>query len=64
MAFSAVWIPVASLLATFDIEKAMDENGNAIEPTHEYISGLVTCAVFSLLCACFISPQNQDAETL
>ena len=64
MALSAVWIAVASLLATFDIEKAMDENGNVIEPTHEYTSGLVTCAVFYLLCACFISPQNQDAETL
>ena len=46
MAFSAVWIAVASLLATFDIEKAMDENGNVIEPTHEYLSALVTCATF------------------
>ena len=62
MALSAVWIAVASLLATIDIEKAMDENGN--EPTHEYTSGLVTCAIFHFLCACFISPQNQDAETL
>lgn len=46
MAFSAVWIAVASLLATFDIEKAVDENGNVIELTHEYISALVTCAIF------------------
>jgi len=51
MAFSAVWIAVASLLATFDIEKSMDENGNVIEPTHEYISALVTCAIFVLLFA-------------
>ena len=43
MAFSAVWIAVASLLAVFDIKKATDENGNAIEPIHEYISGIVTC---------------------
>ena len=49
MAFSAVWITVASLLATFDIEKATDENGNVIEPNHEYTSGLVTCAIFFLL---------------
>ena len=42
MAFSAVWIAVASLLATLDIEKAVDENGNVIEPTHEYIPALVT----------------------
>src|ERR1700704_5269907 len=49
MAFSAVWITVASLLATFDIEKATDENGNVIEPNHEYTSGLVTCAICFLL---------------
>jgi len=66
MAFSAVWIAVASLLATFDIEKAMDENGNVIEPTHEYISALVTCAIFVFLCAYFTScvPLNQNTKTL
>jgi len=55
MAFSAVWIAVASLLAAFDIEKAVDENGNVVDPTHEYISALVTCAMFSLLYAYFTS---------
>ena len=58
MAFSAVWIAVASLLATFDIEKAMDENGNVIEPTHEYISAIVPCATFFLRCAYFTSPRS------
>ena len=55
---------MASLLATFDIEKAMNENGNVIEPTPEYLSGLVMCAISSLLSACFISPRNQNAKTL
>jgi len=41
MAFSAVWVAVASMLAVFDIGKAVDENGNIIEPSHEYNSGLV-----------------------
>jgi len=33
MAFSGAWIAVASLLATCDIEKAMDGDGNVIEPS-------------------------------
>jgi hypothetical protein len=41
MAFSSVWIAVASIIAVFDITKAVDENGNAIEPSHEYSSALV-----------------------
>lgn len=41
MAFSAVWIAIASLIAAFDIEKAVDENGEVIEPSQEYSSALV-----------------------
>ena len=41
MAFSVVWITVASLIAAFDIRKAVDENGEVIVPTQEYTSGLV-----------------------
>lgn len=41
MAFSAVWVAIASLIYVFDFEKAVDENGNIVEPTHEYISALV-----------------------
>ena len=61
MAFSAVWIAVASLLATFDIEKAVDENGNVIDPAHEYISALVTCALFSLQCVYFTSQLSLES---
>jgi len=61
MAFSAVWIAVASLLATFDIEKAMDKNGNKIEPNHEYLSALVT---IPKPYKCSIKPRSKEAEAL
>ncbi|KAF8884723.1 cytochrome P450 [Gymnopilus junonius] len=41
MAFGAVWIAIASLLTVFDIKKAVDEDGNVIELSHEYLSALV-----------------------
>jgi len=41
MAFSAVWIAVASLLSVFNIKKAVDEDGNVIEPSYDYVSALV-----------------------
>jgi hypothetical protein len=40
-AFSAVWIAIASLIAAFNITKSVDENGNTIEPSQEYLSALV-----------------------
>ena len=60
MALSAVWISVASLLATFDIEKAMDENGNVMEPTHEYLSALVTYAIFfPPVCLLYLTAKSE-----
>jgi hypothetical protein len=41
MARSSMWIAVVSILATFDITKAVGEGGEVIEPTHEYFPGLV-----------------------
>lgn len=41
MAFSAVWIAIASMAAVFDITKAIDENGEVVEPSQEYETGLV-----------------------
>ncbi|KXN91371.1 O-methylsterigmatocystin oxidoreductase [Leucoagaricus sp. SymC.cos] len=41
MAFSAVWIALASILYCFDIEKEKDEDGNIIELCHEYQSSIV-----------------------
>jgi cadmium resistance protein CadD (predicted permease) len=42
MGFSALWIAIASLVAAFDITKAVDENGQVIEPLDEYVSALVS----------------------
>lgn len=40
MAHSSIWIAVASMLAVFDITKPLDEYGNEIEPTYEYVSSM------------------------
>jgi hypothetical protein len=45
MATSSVWIAIASILATFDITKAVGEDGKVIEPNHDYFSALVTYAL-------------------
>ncbi|KAJ3849625.1 cytochrome P450 [Lentinula lateritia] len=36
MAFSAIWIAVASILSVFNISKALDADGDIIEPSMEY----------------------------
>ena len=43
MARDALWIAIASILATFNISKARDEEGNETEPTDEYTSGFISC---------------------
>ncbi|KAJ7231653.1 cytochrome P450 [Mycena rebaudengoi] len=40
MGRSSIWITVASILATFNIDKAVDEAGHVIEPTFEYLTAL------------------------
>ncbi|KAG6829830.1 hypothetical protein H0H92_003373 [Tricholoma furcatifolium] len=61
MAFSAVWIAIASIIATFDISKAQDDDGNVIEPRDEYLSALV-CVPLPFKCS--IRPRSKDAEVL
>ncbi|KAJ7252466.1 cytochrome P450 [Mycena rebaudengoi] len=41
MAQSALWITVASLLAVFNITKAIGEDGQILEPSYEYHSAIV-----------------------
>ncbi|KAJ6536394.1 cytochrome P450 [Mycena capillaripes] len=61
MALSSIWITVVSILATFDINKAVDERGNVIEPSYEYLSGLVSGPVpFK----CSITPRSQETIAL
>jgi hypothetical protein len=38
MAFSTVWLTLASIIAMYDITKAIDGSGNVIEPYHECVS--------------------------
>ena len=50
MAHAAVWLAIVSVLSTFDISKAVDEDGNEIVPAGEFIDGLimwVLCPVFT-----------------
>ncbi|KAJ7454125.1 cytochrome P450 [Mycena latifolia] len=61
LATSSVWITVVSILATFDINKAVDDMGNIIEPTGEYISALLSTP---LPFKCSITPRSEAAVTL
>ncbi|KAF8140771.1 cytochrome P450 [Mycena galopus ATCC 62051] len=58
MAISSIWITVASILATFNIEKALDVDGNIIEPSYEYLSGLISAP---LPFKCSIKPRSPEA---
>ncbi|KAJ7495373.1 cytochrome P450 [Mycena latifolia] len=58
LATSSIWITVVSILATFNIQKAVDDTGNIIEPTGEYISALVSSP---LPFKCSITPRSEKA---
>ncbi|KAJ7731639.1 cytochrome P450 [Mycena metata] len=61
MATSSVWMSVASILAAFDITKAVAEDGQAIEPTYEYLSEFISApAPFK----CSIRPRSRDLAAL
>ena len=40
MAWSSMWLTIASILFLFDITKQADENGIPMEPSGEYTSGM------------------------
>ncbi|KAJ6524368.1 cytochrome P450 [Mycena capillaripes] len=61
MARSSLWIAVASILATFNITKAVDDSGNVVEPTFEYDSALLSSP---LPFRCSITPRSKEAVTL
>ncbi|KAI0743064.1 cytochrome P450 [Daedaleopsis nitida] len=42
LAIGSIWIGIASTLSMFNLNKAVDKHGNVVEPSGEYISGLVT----------------------
>jgi hypothetical protein len=41
MAIASVWIAVVSMLAAFDVFKAIDEHGREIEPSNKFDSGSI-----------------------
>ncbi len=47
-AMDSLWISVASILATFNIEKAKDEQGRDIEPGIQWIPGFSRCVLAKL----------------
>ncbi|KAJ7479154.1 cytochrome P450 [Mycena latifolia] len=60
-ASAALWIAIASILATVDITKARDEREEEIEPSYEFDSGFINAP---LPFKCTIRPRSQGAEAL
>ncbi|KAJ6520766.1 cytochrome P450 [Mycena vulgaris] len=58
MAWDTLWIMVASMLAVFDIKKAVDEDGKPIEPPPGHISEIV---VTPLPFKCSITLRSKEA---
>ncbi|ETW76925.1 cytochrome P450 monooxygenase 16 [Heterobasidion irregulare TC 32-1] len=61
MAYSLLWAMIASVLATFTISKAVDEDGNEIEVSDDYTEGMAT---FPLPFECRIEPRSLAAASL
>ncbi|KAJ7262470.1 cytochrome P450 [Mycena rebaudengoi] len=61
MARSTLWITVASLLAVFNITKAIGDDGEILEPSYEYYSALV---LMPSPFKCSIKPRSKAAADL
>ncbi|KAH0578674.1 hypothetical protein H2248_003805 [Termitomyces sp. 'cryptogamus'] len=61
MASSTIWLLISSILATFTIKKARDEQGNEIDVDESYTSGLVSHKVPH---SCSITPRSEEAQKL
>ncbi|KAJ7046052.1 cytochrome P450 [Mycena alexandri] len=61
MASASLWVAITSILATFDITKAVDEHGQEIEPSYEFDSGFISAP---LPFECSIQPRSKGAEAL
>ncbi|TFK25346.1 cytochrome P450 [Coprinopsis marcescibilis] len=58
MGYSSVWLAVASIISTFDIEKPRDENGNEVEPQEEYNTAGLT--IMAKPFAYELKPRSQE----
>ncbi|KAK0448479.1 cytochrome P450 [Desarmillaria tabescens] len=61
LAYSSIWITVASILTAFNITKGVDEDGMVIEPSDKVCTGLV-CMPEPFRCS--IKPRSKEAEVL
>ncbi|KAJ8518591.1 hypothetical protein ONZ45_g4347 [Pleurotus djamor] len=61
MAIHSVWIAVASIVATFNISKPIDDNGNEYDPPLDYLPRMV-CTPLSLECT--FKPRSAKAVDL
>ncbi|KAJ7617258.1 cytochrome P450 [Roridomyces roridus] len=61
LAESSMWIAVVSILAVFDISKAVGENGQVHEPSYEYGDGILSSPVPFI---CLIRPRSEPAAKL
>ncbi|KAF8638368.1 hypothetical protein AX16_010515 [Volvariella volvacea WC 439] len=61
IALSSMWLTIVTILATLDITKAKDKDGNVIEPSGKYSTGLM-CYPESF--ECNISFRSKKAEEL
>ncbi|KDR69244.1 hypothetical protein GALMADRAFT_145643 [Galerina marginata CBS 339.88] len=58
---SFLWLTVATILATFDVTKVLDEDGTAIEPSVQYQSSIIC---HPLPFRCTLKPRSKAAEEL
>ncbi|KAJ7765339.1 cytochrome P450 [Mycena metata] len=58
---SFLWIVITSILSSFDITKAVDEDGKIVEPSYACISGLLS---FPVPFRCSIQPRSQEKAHL
>lgn len=61
MAYESMWIAIASVLATFNFNKAKDEYGNPITPPEAYVEGFLC---YPKPFACSITPRSQEHRAL
>ncbi|KAJ7483546.1 cytochrome P450 [Mycena latifolia] len=61
LAMSSLWITIASILSTLDIQKARDETGMEIEPLYDYFPGLIATP---LPFECSITPRSRQAAEI
>ncbi|KAH9834604.1 cytochrome P450 [Rhodofomes roseus] len=61
LACSSLWISIASILSSLEIYKPLDDQGNPIEPSGDYTTGLVT---YPLPFKCGFKPRSKAAEDL